>query len=140
MTSDKRVSRRDAWVAGATIAASAAAAGGLAGDARAQEVRRLTLPATPPRQLLLLRGGTIISMDSKVGDLAKGDFLIEGNKIAAIGPNLSPAGTDFIDATNTIFIPGMVDCHPTRGKRSFAARQPRHRVTNKISAALLSLQ
>jgi 5-methylthioadenosine/S-adenosylhomocysteine deaminase len=40
-------------------------------------------PAT--RQPILLRGGTIVSMDPKVGDFAKGDLLIEGKKIVSVG-------------------------------------------------------
>jgi len=112
MNSDKRLSRRDALVAGATMAAGAAAASGLAGDAQAQDVRRFsTLPAVDQKHRILLKGGTIISMDAKVGDLAKGDLLIEGSRIAAIGPNLSVSGAQEIDATNAIIIPGLVDCH-----------------------------
>jgi cytosine/adenosine deaminase-related metal-dependent hydrolase len=112
MKSDKRLSRRDALVAGATMAAGAAAASGLAGDAQAQDVRHFaSLPAVDQKHRIVLRGGTIISMDAKVGDLAKGDLLIEGSKISAIGPNLSVSGAQEIDATNAIIIPGLVDCH-----------------------------
>ena len=64
-----------------------------------------------PSAALLVKGGTIISMDSKVGDLATGDVLIEGNTIAAIGPTSRPAGAQVIDAANRIIIPGFVDCH-----------------------------
>jgi hypothetical protein len=41
---------------------------------------------------ILIRGGTIISMDVGVGDFAAGDILIEGKRISAIGPDLSGAG------------------------------------------------
>ena len=44
--------------------------------------------AVDPKHRILLRGGTIISLDSKVGDLVRGDVLIEGKKIAAIAPEL----------------------------------------------------
>ena len=37
-------------------------------------------PAT--RQPILLKGGTIVSMDPKVGDFAKGDLLIDGKAVA----------------------------------------------------------
>src|SRR3984957_8860860 len=112
MKADTRLSRRDALVAGATMAAGAAAAGGLAGEAQAQDVRRFaTLPTVDQKHRVVLRGGTIISMDAKVGDLAKGDLLIEGSKIAAIGPDLKVSGAQEIDASNTIIIPGLVDCH-----------------------------
>ena len=53
-------------------------------------------------------------MDPAVPDLVKGDVLIEGKKIAAIGANLSEAasgGSVVVNAEGTIVIPGMVDCH-----------------------------
>jgi hypothetical protein len=39
-------------------------------------------------QHILLRGGTIVTMDPGVGDLAKGDVLIQGKKIVAVGRDL----------------------------------------------------
>ena len=66
--------------------------------------------AQKPGRRLLLKGGTIISMDPKVGDFAKGDLLIEGKKIAAVGANL-PGPAETIDAAGAIVIPGFVDCH-----------------------------
>src|SRR5262245_63496802 len=63
-----------------------------------------------PNRRILLRGGTIVSMDPKVGDFVKGDVLIQGKKIAAVGPNLQASG-EVIDAANTILIPGFIDCH-----------------------------
>jgi len=61
---------------------------------------------------ILLKGGAVISMDPKTGDFAKGDVLIHGKKIAAVGPHIeAPARTQIIDASNTILVPGFVDCH-----------------------------
>jgi 5-methylthioadenosine/S-adenosylhomocysteine deaminase len=59
----------------------------------------------------LLRGGTVISMDPAVGDLAPGDVLIEDDKIAAIAPAIDVADAEVIDATGRIVIPGFVDSH-----------------------------
>ena len=60
----------------------------------------------------MLKGGTIISMDPAVGNFARGDILIEGDKIAGISPSLS-AGGDVIevDAADMIIIPGFCDPH-----------------------------
>src|SRR5262249_7875904 len=63
-------------------------------------------------QYVLLRGGTIVSMDPKVGDFAKGDVLIQGKKIISVAAQVqTPARAEVIDATNTIIIPGFVDAH-----------------------------
>jgi cytosine/adenosine deaminase-related metal-dependent hydrolase len=59
---------------------------------------------------LLLKGGTIISMDPHVGNFASGDILIEGTRIAAIGAEIS-AEAPVIDARRMIVIPGFCDPH-----------------------------
>jgi len=59
---------------------------------------------------LLLKGGIVLSMDRYIGDFEKADVLIEGKKIAAVGPNLK-ASAEVIDATDRIVMPGFVDTH-----------------------------
>jgi cytosine/adenosine deaminase-related metal-dependent hydrolase len=49
-------------------------------------------------------------MDPKVGDLPKGDVLIEGDKIAKIAPQID-ADAQVIDVTGDIVIPGFIDSH-----------------------------
>jgi 5-methylthioadenosine/S-adenosylhomocysteine deaminase len=112
MKDDTRISRRDALLAGAAIAA----AGGLDNVAEAQEKAQEAsrLRAEPPvdaGQRLLLKAGTIVSMDANIGDLAKGDVLIEGSKIAAVAPEINAGNATVIDAADTIIVPGLVDCH-----------------------------
>jgi hypothetical protein len=112
MQDDAGITRRGALKAGATVAAGAVAARALSDPAEAQNLRRLEdQPAVDVTRLILLKGGTIISMDPKVGDLARGDLLIRGKKIAAIAPDLNPTGAQVIDAQDTIIVPGFVDCH-----------------------------
>jgi 5-methylthioadenosine/S-adenosylhomocysteine deaminase len=61
---------------------------------------------------MLIKGGAILSMDAAIGDLAIGDVLIEGDRIAAVGPALeAPAGAEVIDATGMIVAPGFVNSH-----------------------------
>jgi 5-methylthioadenosine/S-adenosylhomocysteine deaminase len=106
------LSRRGALQAGAAIAASAVAVGSMADAAAAEDFHRFGRPtAIDSKHRLLLKGGTIISMDDKVGDLVKGDLLIEGTKISAVGPELNAQGAQTIDASETIIVPGLVDCH-----------------------------
>jgi 5-methylthioadenosine/S-adenosylhomocysteine deaminase len=59
---------------------------------------------------LLLRGGTVLTVDSDLGDLPKGDVLIEGDTIAQVAPQID-ADAEVIDASGRIVIPGFVDTH-----------------------------
>ncbi|MBN3231112.1 amidohydrolase family protein [Pectobacterium brasiliense] len=63
----------------------------------------------PP--VTLIRGATILSMDDSVGNIERGDILISGSTITAIGQNLDVQDAHVIDATNMIVMPGMVDSH-----------------------------
>lgn len=60
---------------------------------------------------LLLRGGTVITMDAALGDLAPGDVLIEGERIAAVGARLEAGDAEVIDAAGMLVIPGLIDSH-----------------------------
>ena len=60
---------------------------------------------------ILLKNGTVITVDKALGNFTKGDVLIEGSKIAAVGPNLQAEGAEEIDASNMIVMPGFIDTH-----------------------------
>ena len=64
-----------------------------------------------PTHRTLIRGGNVLSMDAKVGDLAAGDVLIDGDRILAVGRDLSNGEVDVIDASGMIVMPGFVDTH-----------------------------
>ena len=59
----------------------------------------------------LLKSGTVLSLDHKIGNHKQADVLIEGTKIAAVGPNLTAADAEVIDASNSIVMPGFIDSH-----------------------------
>ncbi|MFP2926187.1 amidohydrolase family protein [Pyxidicoccus sp. 3LG] len=63
------------------------------------------------RRRYLIKGGAVLSMDPSVGDFARGDVLIEGKKIIAVGPHLHAPGAAVIDAAGMIVMPGFVDTH-----------------------------
>jgi len=106
-----RISRRHLIQMG-TVVASARAATAQTQRHDAAEAGLAPLKLDPNRRILL-KGGTIISMDASVGDFVQGDILIQGKKIAAVGANLKVSGPvpRIVDASNTILIPGFVDCH-----------------------------
>ncbi|MEU8355898.1 amidohydrolase family protein [Nonomuraea sp. NPDC048882] len=59
----------------------------------------------------LVRGGMVVSVDPEVGDLPRGDVLIEDGRIAAVGATVDAAGAEVVDATGKIVMPGFVDTH-----------------------------
>jgi len=101
------MNRRDFLIAGA-----GALAGGVASG---QQPRRAVrpVPRVVPSRHVLLKGGTVLSLDPKVGDFDAADVLIDGSKIAAVGPNLKDVPSDalVIDAGQSIVMPGFVDTH-----------------------------
>ncbi|MGP4128626.1 hypothetical protein OJE16_01990 [Pantoea tagorei] len=64
---------------------------------------------SPPRTLI--RNATILSMDENIGNIERGDILISGSTLSAVGENLDDRGARVIDASNMIAMPGMVDSH-----------------------------
>jgi len=60
---------------------------------------------------LLVKGGAVLTMDAALGDLERGDLLIEGERIAAVGAALPAAGAEVIDASGMLVIPGLIDSH-----------------------------
>src|SRR3954464_3859012 len=59
---------------------------------------------------ILLKGGTVLSVDPDVGDLAVGDVLIDDDKIAGVQASID-ADAEVVDCTGKILIPGFVDTH-----------------------------
>ncbi|WP_395108514.1 amidohydrolase family protein [Actinomadura sp. SCN-SB] len=61
---------------------------------------------------VVLRGGTVLPMTEGREVLSGADVLVDGETVAAVGPNLEvPDGTVEIDATGGIVLPGMIDTH-----------------------------
>lgn len=61
---------------------------------------------------VLVKGGTVLTMDRKLKDLPLGDVLIDGDKIAEVAREIAPPdGAEVIDASGMIVIPGLVNAH-----------------------------
>lgn len=84
-------------------------AGGL-GGATMMADRARAQPAPQPGRILL-KGGTVVTVDRGLGDFARGDVLIDGQRIAAVGANLAASGAEVIEAGDMIVMPGFVDSH-----------------------------
>ncbi|WP_442818510.1 hypothetical protein [Streptomyces sp. NBC_01320] len=60
---------------------------------------------------IVLSGGTVVSMDPSVGDLGRGDVLIEDGVISAVAERIDTPDAEVIDASDRIVMPGFVDNH-----------------------------
>jgi cytosine/adenosine deaminase-related metal-dependent hydrolase len=61
---------------------------------------------------VVLRGGMVLTMDDNHTVLPDADVLVVGSGIEAVGPSLQvPEGTQEIDASGGIIMPGMIDSH-----------------------------
>lgn len=60
---------------------------------------------------LLIKGGSIVSMDPAIKDLPQGDVLVENGRIAAIAPSLTADNAEIIDAAGMIVLPGLINAH-----------------------------
>ncbi|MBX3553938.1 MAG: amidohydrolase family protein [Pseudolabrys sp.] len=60
---------------------------------------------------ILIKGGSIVTMDPAIKDLPRGDILIENGKIAAVRPTIAADGAEVIDAAQMIVLPGLINSH-----------------------------
>jgi 5-methylthioadenosine/S-adenosylhomocysteine deaminase len=60
---------------------------------------------------ILVRGGTVISLDPAVGDLPGGEVLIEDGRISAVGERIDALDAELLDASGMLVLPGFVDTH-----------------------------
>ena len=136
----KSISRRGLLKMGAALAA-APAAGRTARAAQLSTTRQDGGTLEPawrasvnPARDIVLRAGTIITMDQALGDFARGDVHIHGKHIVEVGRNLrAPASAEVIDATGTILIPGFVDCHRHSWSAQFRRIIPDGLIANYMS-------
>src|SRR3712207_1413774 len=69
-------------------------------------------PAPEPGRPLVLRGGTVLTMDDSCSVLQGADVLVVDDRIAAVGTGLDvPEGTLEVDARGGVVMPGMIDTH-----------------------------
>src|SRR4051812_12073495 len=74
-------------------------------------------------QRLLIRNGFVVSIDPDVGDVYRGEVLVEDGTIVDVGLDLGVSDAEEVDATGMIVMPGFVDTHrhtwqtPVRGVR-----------------------
>jgi 5-methylthioadenosine/S-adenosylhomocysteine deaminase len=108
-----RVSRRSMLfgAAGAGLMGAVAPALMVPAQARAQETST-QYKGMPERGEFVIRGGSLLTVDDTLGDIANGDIHVKDGVIIAIGTALEvPEGVEEIDASRMIVMPGMVETH-----------------------------
>jgi cytosine/adenosine deaminase-related metal-dependent hydrolase len=91
-------------------AAALGASGILSGCAAASSSRREG--EMPARGSYLIRGGAVVTVDPKLGSLARADVMVRDGTIVEIAAAIAPApGVEILDATDMIVMPGLIDTH-----------------------------
>ena len=110
--------RRDFILAGAALAAAGCSRTaesqntGPIGNLRSATPADLeNLVGNGRKRRILLRGGVVLTLDSKIGDFEKADVLIDGKMIAEVAPNISVSDAEVVDCSDTIVMPGFVTTH-----------------------------
>src|SRR3984957_12837369 len=65
----------------------------------------------PSRGDLILRNAYVITMDSKLGDIAGGDVHIKNGEIVAVGKAIQAPGATVLDGRQMIVLPGLIETH-----------------------------
>ena len=78
---------------------------------RAQAIAGRAANALPARGEFVVRGATILSMDSVVGDFVRGDVHIRDGSIVAVAAEIAAPTATVIDARGMICLPGFIDTH-----------------------------
>lgn len=60
---------------------------------------------------LIRDASMVLTMDPALGTLENADVLIDGDRIAAVGRELTASGARVVDGRNKIVLPGFVDLH-----------------------------
>jgi 5-methylthioadenosine/S-adenosylhomocysteine deaminase len=60
---------------------------------------------------ILLSGGCVLTLGPKTPNFTRADVLIDDGLVAEVGPGIRARDAEWVDATETIVMPGFVDTH-----------------------------
>ena len=81
----------------------------------------------PAREEFVIRNAYLMTMDTDLGDIARGAIHVKDGAIVAVGAEIAPPGARSVDGTGMIVRPGLVDTHWHMWNtlfRSFAGEKP----------------
>jgi 5-methylthioadenosine/S-adenosylhomocysteine deaminase len=64
----------------------------------------------PRRESFVIRGAYVLTMDTALGELPRGDVAVRNGRIVAVASRL-PGGGRTIDGRGTVVMPGLIDTH-----------------------------
>ena len=106
----RTIDRRTILKAGIAIATTALG-GGCASPAPSGEARTSRGTTLPPREEFVIRGATILTMDTGIGDLPQGDVHVRDGAIVAVTSSIATTAPSVIDGRGMICMPGFIDTH-----------------------------
>ncbi|MGH6646613.1 amidohydrolase family protein [Aquabacterium sp.] len=74
------------------------------------------------QQRILIRGGHLLTMDERLGEIHCADILIDSGRIQDIAPNIEVDDALIIDGSDAIVLPGFVDAHRHMWQTQMRAR------------------
>ncbi len=95
----------------AGLAGGACVSGQLGGSPAANAPAAQDLVGDGRKRRILLRGGVVLTLDPRVGDFERANVLVDGKRIAEIGPEVAAADAEVIDCSGTIVMPGFITTH-----------------------------
>jgi N-acyl-D-amino-acid deacylase len=86
---------------------------------------------------LLLRGGSVI--DGTGAPARPADVALEGDRIAAVGPNLSGEAARIVDVTGHVVAPGFVDAHSHSDLFYFACPSAESKIRQGVTTEVVGM-
>jgi cytosine/adenosine deaminase-related metal-dependent hydrolase len=105
------MSRRTMLKGAAALGALVAASGEPLGQQAVSRSAAAPGAPLPPRRELVIRGATVLTMDSNIGDFGAGDVHVRDGTIVAVGPSIDLMNVQIIEGRGMICMPGFVDTH-----------------------------
>ena len=99
----------------------------------------LGLPCLSPPNLLL-RGGTLLTLDAQAAVLRGADLLIQDGRIASIGHVEPPAGTRVLDVSGCLVLPGLIQGHLHLGQTFFRGLAEERRLLSWLRERIWPLE
>jgi N-acyl-D-aspartate/D-glutamate deacylase len=86
---------------------------------------------------LLLRGGSVI--DGTGAPARPADVAVDGDRIAAVGPNLSGEAARIVDVTDHVVVPGFIDAHSHSDLFYFACPSAESKVRQGVTTEVVGM-